>query len=44
MKFEHLLQIVGDEALFETGLLLAGSIDPNDVQRAIGQPANTSLV
>ena len=44
MKFEPLLQSVGNEALFETGLLLAGSIAPNDVQRANGQPANTSLV
>jgi hypothetical protein len=37
MKFEHLLQIVGDEPLFETGLLLAGSIDPNDVQRQLSR-------
>jgi hypothetical protein len=28
MKFEELLTAVGDEPLFETGLLLAGDVDP----------------
>ncbi len=32
MEFEQLLSIVGDEPVFETGLLLAGSINPNIVR------------
>jgi len=32
MKFEELLEIVGEEALFETGLLLAGDVDVADVR------------
>ncbi len=35
MKFERLLQIVGDEPLFETGLLLAGEVDADDVRRQL---------
>ena len=31
MKFEDLLEIVGREPVFETGLLLAGDVDPADV-------------
>ena len=30
-----MLQIVGDEPLFETGLLLAGDVDPNNVRRQL---------
>jgi len=33
MKFESLLTLVGDTPLFETGLLLAGDVDPNDIRR-----------
>jgi hypothetical protein len=33
MKFEELLAAVSDEPVFETGLLLAGEVDPNDVRR-----------
>ena len=29
MEFERLLELVGDEPLFETALLLAGEVDPN---------------
>jgi len=32
-----LLDIVGDEALFETGLLLAGDVDPNHVRRQLSR-------
>lgn len=32
MKFEQLLATVGEEPLFETGLLLAGDVDVADVQ------------
>ena len=35
MEFKELLQIVGDEPLFETGLLLAGDVDPNNVRRQL---------
>jgi len=35
MDFECLLQIVGDEPLFETGLLLAGEVDPNHIRRQL---------
>jgi predicted transcriptional regulator of viral defense system len=35
MKFEDLLRVVGEEPLFETGLLLAGDVDPADVRRQL---------
>ena len=28
MRFDELVEIVADEPVFETGLLLAGNIDP----------------
>jgi len=28
MKFQDLLDVVGDEPVFETGLLLAGGVQP----------------
>ena len=37
MKFERLLEIVGDEPVFETGLLLAGDVDPGDVRRGLSR-------
>lgn len=37
MKFEKLLEIVGDEPDFETGLLLAGDVDPVDVRRQLSR-------
>jgi len=37
MKFEQLLEIVGDEPVFETGLLLAGDVDPVDVRRQVSR-------
>jgi predicted transcriptional regulator of viral defense system len=37
MEFAHLIQIVGDEPVFETGLLLAGDVDPNDVRRQLSR-------
>ena len=33
MRFETLLRIVGDEPLFRTGLLLAGNVPPERVQK-----------
>jgi predicted transcriptional regulator of viral defense system len=37
MKFDHLLQIVAEEPVFETGLLLAGDVDPRDVRRQLSR-------
>ncbi|HEX9331798.1 MAG TPA: hypothetical protein VF896_07920 [Anaerolineales bacterium] len=37
MKLEELLAIVGDQPLFETGLLLAGDVNPNDVRRQLSR-------
>lgn len=37
MKFDELIQIVADEPLFETGLLLAGGVDPADVRRQLSR-------
>lgn len=37
MQFEQLLHLVGDQPLFETGLLLSGDVDPNDVRRQLSR-------
>ncbi len=37
MEFGRLVEIVGDEPVFETGLLLAGNVDPNDVRRQLSR-------
>lgn len=37
MKFEELLAEVADEPVFETGLLLAGDRDPDDVRRQLSR-------
>lgn len=37
MKFEELLAIVHDQPYFETGVLLAGNVDPKDVRRQISR-------
>lgn len=37
MDFNELLKIVGNEPFFETGLLLAGQVDPADVQRQLSR-------
>jgi len=37
MEFGTLLEIVGDEPVFETGILLAGDIDPADVRRQLSR-------
>ena len=41
MKFSQLLEMVGDEPIFETGLLLAGEIDPLDVRRQLSRWTQT---
>lgn len=37
MEFAHLLEIVGDAPVFETGLLLAGDVDSGDVRRQLSR-------
>ena len=37
MKFADLVAIVADEPVFETGLLLAGTVDPVDVRRQLAR-------
>jgi len=37
MKFESLLSLVGEQPFFETGLLLAGNVDANDVRRQLSR-------
>lgn len=37
MKFEDLLGIVGEEPVFESGLLLAGEVDVADVQKQLSR-------
>ncbi len=37
MVFGDLLEAVGDEPVFETGLLLAGDVDPVDVRRQLSR-------
>ena len=37
MKYDKLQEIVGDEPLFETGLLLAGDVDPASVRRQLSR-------
>ncbi|MFH1907445.1 MAG: hypothetical protein ABIL11_08725 [Chloroflexota bacterium] len=37
MEFASLIQIVGDEPLFETSLLLAGEVDGRDVRRQLSR-------
>jgi predicted transcriptional regulator of viral defense system len=37
MEFKHLVELVADEPAFETGLLLAGEVDPADVRRQLSR-------
>lgn len=37
MKFEKLLDLVADQPLFETGLLISGDVDPSDVRRQLSR-------
>jgi predicted transcriptional regulator of viral defense system len=37
MKFEELLSLAGDQPFFETGLLLVGQVDPNDIRRQLSR-------
>ena len=44
MKFQDAVQIVSDEPLFETGLLLAGCVDPADVRRQLSRWARSGRI
>jgi predicted transcriptional regulator of viral defense system len=44
MNFEQLLTLVHEEPLFETGLLLAGVNDPNDVRRQLSRWVNAGRI
>lgn len=37
MEFKELVEIVGDEPLFETGLLLAGDVDPGALRKQLSR-------
>jgi predicted transcriptional regulator of viral defense system len=37
MNFEQLLHLVAGQPLFETGLLLSGDVDPNDIRRQLSR-------
>ena len=37
MKFQDAVRIASDEPLFETGLLLAGNVDPVDIRRQLSR-------
>jgi predicted transcriptional regulator of viral defense system len=37
VKLDRLIEIVGEEPVFEAGLLLAGDVDPADVQRQLSR-------
>jgi hypothetical protein len=37
MHFARLLEIVGDEPVFETALLLAGDVNPDDIRRQLSR-------
>lgn len=41
MEFDRLIEIVRDEPVFETGLLLAGDVDPNHIRRQLTRWTNT---
>jgi len=37
MEFTRLVEIVSDEPVFETGLLLAGTVDPNEIRKQLSR-------
>jgi predicted transcriptional regulator of viral defense system len=44
MKYEDLLALAGSQPVFETGLLLAGDVNPNDVRRQLSRWVKTGRV
>ncbi|MFA9491939.1 MAG: hypothetical protein ACERK1_12000 [Anaerolineales bacterium] len=41
MKYENLIEVVQDEPVFDTGLLLSGQVDPNDIRRQLTRWTNS---
>jgi predicted transcriptional regulator of viral defense system len=44
MEFEHLLELVGEEPVFETALLLAGKVNPDIVRLQLTRWTNSGRV
>ncbi len=44
MKFNELVEIVGESPFFETGLLLTGCVDPIDVRRQLSRWVQTGRI
>jgi hypothetical protein len=44
MEFDHLLQLVGDEPLFETSLLLAGKVSPGYIRQQLTRWINSGRI
>jgi predicted transcriptional regulator of viral defense system len=44
MEFEDLLKIIGEEPVFETGLLLSGNVNGADVHRQLSRWKNTNKI
>lgn len=44
MDFNRLVEIVHDEPVFETGLLLAGDVDPNHIRRQLTRWVNAGKI
>lgn len=44
MEFEQLVEIVNGEPAFETGLLLAGNVDPNHIRRQLSRWVNAGRI
>ena len=42
IKFEELLIAISNEPVFETGLLLAENVDPEDVRRQLSRWVNSA--
>lgn len=44
MKFSDVLSVAGNQPFFETGLLLAGEVDPTDVRRQLSRWVNAGKI
>jgi len=44
MEFEHLLELVGEEPVFETSLLLAGKVNPDSVHLQLTRWTNSGRI
>ena len=44
MEFEHLLELVGDDPVFETALLLAGKVNPQGMRVQLARWTKNGLV